>query len=316
MENLRNAVITTVTLNPMLDKTVRVHGIVRGGIMRATGMDVVVGGKGINVSRQLRMLGMETTATGFLGGEIGTMLGRLMDAESLCHAFVRVEGMTREGVTYLDDDGVMTALFEPPHAVTAEEVDRLVAQCGQLAAGSRWIACCGSSPATAADRAYGEIIRMARERGVATALDSYGTPLRMAMEAGPTLVKVNRHEWEQTFGDRLDSEPAILALLGAQRRRGIDVMVLTDGDAPCYMAAGDHKWKALPPRMRAVNATGSGDSMLAAMLFGLEQGWPPARWFAFGVAAGAANASVRDVARSTRSAIDDVVPMVGCTQLC
>src|SRR5512142_2286384 len=98
--------ITTVTLNPMLDKTVYVEAVRPGKIVRASRVECVVGGKGINVSRQLHRLGVDTLATGFVGGEIGTMLDRLLDAEGLSHGFVRVGGMTREGVTYRDPNNV------------------------------------------------------------------------------------------------------------------------------------------------------------------------------------------------------------------
>ena len=49
--------IATVTLNPMLDKTVTVPSLRRGSIHRAQGIGMVVGGKGVNVSRQLLHLG-------------------------------------------------------------------------------------------------------------------------------------------------------------------------------------------------------------------------------------------------------------------
>ena len=54
--------ITTVTLNPMLDKTVTLDALRRGAISRASEVSMVVGGKGVNVSRQLRLLGEETEA--------------------------------------------------------------------------------------------------------------------------------------------------------------------------------------------------------------------------------------------------------------
>ncbi len=92
--------ITTVTLNPMLDKTVYVDTIQHGKVHRASRMEMVVGGKGVNVSRQLTRLGMKTTATGFLGGEVGTLIEKLLDAEGIACDFVRVASMTREGVTY------------------------------------------------------------------------------------------------------------------------------------------------------------------------------------------------------------------------
>jgi 1-phosphofructokinase family hexose kinase len=307
--------VTTVTLNPMLDKTVYVHGIVRGGITRASRTGMVVGGKGVNVSRQLQHLGMKSVATGFIGGEIGTILERLLDAEELPHAFIRVAGMTREGVTYVDDDGVTTGVFEPPHDVTSAAVAELVKRCEMLGKESRWLACCGSSPARAADEAFAAIIRSMRALGVSTALDTYGSPLRSGLEAIPDLVKVNRHEWEQTFGEQLHSEEVLAGVLRAQAARGIRFAVLTDGERPCYLAAGQSLWKARPAAIHSVNPTGSGDSMLAGMLFGIREGWEPGRFFAFGVAAGSANARVWDVATSSRDDIDALATQVHCTQI-
>ena len=70
--------VTTVTLNPMLDKTIYVDRVERGAIHRASKMEMVAGGKGINVSRQLKHLGIKTVATGFLGGEVGSIVSRLL----------------------------------------------------------------------------------------------------------------------------------------------------------------------------------------------------------------------------------------------
>lgn len=296
--------ITTVTLNPMLDKTVFVTAVHPGAIVRASGIDMVVGGKGVNVSRQLSRLGMPTVATGFLGGEIGTLLERLLDEEGLDHRFVRVAGMTREGVTYVDGTGRMTSIFEPPHAVAREDVTRLMSVCGDLAQSSSWLVCCGSSPSPAADRVYHELIRIARSSGTRTALDSYGPPLRAGIEAVPDLLKINRHEYEQTSGKPAGNEAEVLAALDALRTAGIRTVVLTDGERAVYAADPASVWRVEPPAITSVNPTGSGDSMLAGMLFGIEQGWEMPRWLSLGVAAGAANASVREVSASSRTTIE------------
>ena len=55
--------------------------------------------------------------------------------------------------------------------------------------------------------------------------------------------------------------------------------------------------------------------MLAAILYGLEQRWEAGRCLMSGVAAGAANAGVWEVATATRSAIDALVPQVLCMQI-
>jgi fructose-1-phosphate kinase PfkB-like protein len=82
-----------------------------------------------------------------------------------------------------------------------------------------------------------------------------------------------------------------------------------------YAADGSAVWKVIPPSIRSVNPTGSGDSMLAGMLFGIEQGWDMAAQLVFGAAAGAANASVREVSSSSRAAIDGLLPRVQCQRI-
>jgi fructose-1-phosphate kinase PfkB-like protein len=218
--------------------------------------------------------------------------------------------MTREGVTYLDEAGVMTSIFEPPHAVTAENAVELEKVCAELSRASSWVVCCGSSPSSAADLVYRNIIRSVRAGGRRTALDSYGIPLRTGIEAVPDLLKINRHEYEQTSGNKAGSEPEVLAALDALRSTGIGWVVLTDGERAVYAADGTSVWRVVPPAIVSVNPTGSGDSMLAGMLFGIEQGWEMPVWLSFGVAAGAANAAVREVSASSRAAIDGLLDRI------
>ena len=124
--------ITTVTLNPMLDKTVRLQRITVGQITRAEQVSSIVGGKGVNVARQLHRLGCPAQATGVWGGEVGAQLDRLLTAEGVRHHFVPIGAMTREGVTYLDAEGVMTCIFEPPHTITPAEADALLSALSTL----------------------------------------------------------------------------------------------------------------------------------------------------------------------------------------
>lgn len=307
--------ITTVTLNPMLDKTVHVDAVRPGKIVRASRVESVVGGKGINVSRQLRHLGVSTLATGFVGGEIGMLLVRLLDGEKIPHNFVRVEGMTREGVTYRDPNNVQTAVFEPPHHVTADEAAAIVRHCRMLVGRSSWIVCSGSSPSPEADNVFHEVISIAREAGIPSVLDSYGNAFRLALPAMPMLVKPNREEYEQTFGARLKDDDDFRSALETLLKTGITYCLITAGAAPFYAATREGMWKVSPPAVKMVNATGSGDSMIAGLLLGLTRGWDFERCLRFGAAAGAANASVWGVAMSSRERIDELQERVDVRQV-
>ncbi len=302
--------ITTVTLNPMLDKTVRVEALERGKIHRALAMDLVVGGKGVNVSRELRILGEETVATGFMGGAVGEMLERLLDKEGIPRDFVRVEGLTREGITYLEHDGTWTAVFEPPHHVSDIEAEALVARCSRLLGKSSWVVCSGSSPCQEADGIYEVVIHRARERGVPSVLDSYGEAFLRALNAGPTLVQCNRDELARTLHVSLENEKEIRHALEGLLARGAAYAILTDGAATAYATMGELFWKVSPPSLTAVNPTGSGDTMIAAMLARLLDDAPFEEALQFGIAAGAANAVHWEVASVTEEEIRRFLPVV------
>ena len=307
--------ISTVTLNPMLDKTVSLDTVRRGAVSRATGVAMVVGGKGVNVSRQLRMLGEETLATGFAGGEIGSLLERLLDGEGIPHRFARIGGMTREGVTYLEKDGTMTSVFEPPGAVTEEEAEILIGMCREIAGTSDWVVLSGSSPSPASDDVFRRVAADCRSRGIPVVLDSYGNALARGVESVPDFLKPNRDEFEQTFGTRLSGDAAMIRGARGLVERGVRYVLITDGARPFVAADRESAWKVTPPRVETVDPTGSGDSMIAGILYGLRQSWPFADCIGFGAAAGAANASVRDVAGCSLEKIRSLLPGVMVTRV-
>jgi 1-phosphofructokinase family hexose kinase len=307
--------ITTVTLNPMLDKTVRLQHITVGQISRADAVSAIVGGKGVNVARQLQRLGCATQAMGMCGGEVGAQVERLLTAEGLRHNFMPIAGMTREGVTYRDADGVMTSVFEPPHAVTGQEVAALLTRCRSSIRDSSWVVCCGSSPAALCDSVYADLVREARALQIKTAVDTYGEPLRLALEAVPDILKVNRDEYQHTLGVSLDAERYVVNALLTLVEQGIGLAVLTDGPRPCYTACRGGCWKITPPRVASVNPTGSGDSMMAGILYGLSRGWDEVKSVCFGAAAGAANAAVWDVSAVSLESIVAFLPAVSVIEL-
>jgi 1-phosphofructokinase family hexose kinase len=307
--------ITTVTLNPMLDKTVSVGSLVHGKVSRATRVSMIVGGKGVNVSRQLHALGKETLATGFAGGEIGSLLERLLDAEGIPHRFVRIGGMTREGMSYLESDGTMTSVFEPPGEATPEESERLVVQCRESMVSGSWVVLSGSSPSASSDDVFRRVASDCRSRGVPVALDSYGAALVRGVESVPDFLKPNRDEYEQTFGTRLTGEADMARAARGLIERGVRYALITDGARPFAAADESGAWIVTPPRIDAVDPTGSGDSMIAGILYGLTDGWPFADCVRFGAASGAANARVRDVARSSKEEIESLLAGVTMKRL-
>jgi tagatose 6-phosphate kinase len=290
----------------MLDKTIYVDRIDRGTIHRANKMEMVAGGKGINVSRQLHRLGVKTLATGFLGGEIGSIINRLLKEESIDHDFVQTSSATREGLTYLEPDGTWTALFEPPLGVEESAVHELNTKINALAAKSTWIVCGGSSPAEEADDIFSEAILCAHRNGISSVLDSYGRAFELGLKAQPTLVKPNKREFEMPFHQSLTTEADSVQAVQFLLEQGARYSILTDGGHAFYAGIKGHFWKVTPPVTKTVNPTGSGDALVAGILYGFHQGWKFERCLSFGAAAGASNARVWDVANATLQEISSL----------
>lgn len=307
--------ITTVTLNPMLDKTVRVESLRRGIIHRATAMSMVAGGKGINVSRQLRTLGAETLATGFLGGWTGQMIRAVMDKDMIRHDFVETGILTREGVTYLEADGTSTAVFEPSTKPPIESVHLLSRKLNDLAKESEWIVCSGSSPGGEADDVFYEGILSAHRAECRSVLDSYGNAFALALKGVPTIVKTNRTEFEESHGVTLRNERDMRRALEKLIQTGVHHAILTDGPRPVYAASKEGEWKITPLEIRSTNPVGSGDAMVAGLIFGHAQNWAFERCLRFGVAAGVANALVWEVACSSYESILDIDSKLGVQKL-
>ena len=75
--------ITTVTLNPALDKTIHVAKLIPNDANRVIKLEMDAGGKGINCSRMLRALGADTKAIAFLGGKPGELIRMVLDKEGI-----------------------------------------------------------------------------------------------------------------------------------------------------------------------------------------------------------------------------------------
>ena len=70
----RETMITTVTLNPAIDKTITTSRLLPGQVNRGDSVKNIAGGKGINVTKVLRQYGSSVCALGFLGGYTGRFI--------------------------------------------------------------------------------------------------------------------------------------------------------------------------------------------------------------------------------------------------
>ncbi|MGQ9487754.1 MAG: 1-phosphofructokinase [Armatimonadota bacterium] len=307
----RQPSVLTVTLNAAVDKTYRVEGFCLDRVFRVESGRIVAGGKGINVARVLHTLGVPVVATGFLGGHNGAFILDSLKQEGIPGDFVWTQGESRVCLAVIDPiSGTQTELNEIGPPIHPEEVAALEAKLAQLLPRFSYVTLSGSAPPGVPTDFHARIVRMGHEMGVKVVLDSSGDLLRCGVEAVPWMVKPNRAELSVIFGrEPADLEEAV-AMARWLRDRGTEIVVVTLGKQGAIWHSAEGCWLARPPEVEFVSAVGSGDSMLAAMLYAVIRGMSPPDVLRWGVAAGAANAAVFGAGFCTREQIEALVSQV------
>jgi 1-phosphofructokinase len=265
-------VIVTLTLNPSVDRTVEVETLARGEVMRAQGVRVDPGGKGINVSRALATHGRPTRAVVTVGGAEGEHLVALLRDTGIEIVPVRIHGAIRSNITVVEPDGTTTKFNEPGAELSEDELNAVFAAVKDAVQSAEWLVASGSLPPGTPAGVYADLVRSLAESGTCVAVDTSGPALEAVLAAGPTLVKPNRDELAAatrramvTIADVVDGASrlrdrgagAVLASLGA------DGAVLVDDNGAIH-----GRTPAVPP----LSSVGAGDAMLAGFLAGGGKG--------------------------------------------
>lgn len=270
--------IVTVTLNPAFDR------IVRGG--RACSFP---GGKGVNVSRVLKALGLSSTSLVAAGGRSGRRLIRSLRREGLMPSGFSLKGEVRTNTTRVLARGrMMRDMGEGPlwHSADAERFRIFFIR--QIA-GASVVVFSGSLPPGLPDRFYGELIMIARKAGAATFLDASRASLREGVRAHPLAIKPNRAEAQELFGRDLSSRREIKKALQSFPGRGMKMGLVTLGAQGAVLAWYGRFFQACGPRV-AGHGVGCGDAALAGWIAAFLEKAPPQEQLRQAIACGAAAA--------------------------
>lgn len=263
--------ILTLTLNPALDLTLRLPSLQPGAINRCDELRSHAAGKGLNVAQVLADLGHSLSVSGFLGRANAAPFERLMQARAFHDLFVRVPGETRSNIKLAEADGCITDLNGPGPQVEAEHLQRLEEELQPLLAGHDAVVVAGSLPRGVTTQWFASLLRRIKTSGVPLVVDSSGAALQAALGVVPWLIKPNEEELREACGSDL---PAAIARL---RGQGIEHVLLSRGADGVEWHGPGIALRAVPPRVEVASTVGAGDSLLAASLHGLLQGWPAER---------------------------------------
>jgi tagatose 6-phosphate kinase len=138
---------------------------------------------------------------------------------------------------------------------------------------------------------YAEMVREARERNVSVLLDIRGQQLRECLVHRPDFIKINAHEFVQTFCEHDSQEEIACSMQQLYEQYGITTIV-TDGPNATRYVSHEGIFHIYPRAIVPVNPIGSGDAFTAGFVHALHAGEPISQCISLGQECGILNAGV------------------------
>ncbi len=237
--------VLAVTLNPAMDRFVRLDKFLVGQDHRALSAISCAGGKGVNVARALRGLGVKASSVTFLDG--------LSDA-------------MRINTTIMDAQGRVTRVIEPGVMASKTAQARFMRSFRQCLKQYQYVVFSGSLPPGMEPLFLAGLIGMVQRQGLGVAVDAQGDALKAAIQCGVDLIKPNQQEAEALLGVKLISRARISKALRTLAGCGIKNVLISLGEDGLAGFDGCDEVFAKTEVVAGAHAIGCGDAALAGFL--------------------------------------------------
>jgi len=288
--------IYTVTPNPAIDITIYIDTLERGKVNRSRYFLMDAGGKGINVSKVIKILGGKSKVLGFLGKENSSWFTKYLQDMKLDFDFVLVEGFTRTNIKIVEEkDEVYTDLNQNGFEITEKDKNVLLDKLRTLANPNDIFVLSGSLPSGVKADFYVEIIRLLKRKGTVVIFDADGTALKYGLEGNPDILKPNINELQSVLTLNEENPLAIARSAKSLFQKGVKKVLVSMGDKGAVFVTEQISLysKGIPVEVKST--AGAGDSMVAAISYGLSKGMNDEAIFKLAVACATAKVATEGV---------------------
>lgn len=308
--------ITTVTLNPAIDRSYIINNFKPDNKYRVNDVTVTVGGKGINVAKTASILGEKINATGFLGGLSGDYIKRELVKLGISTSFVSIEGESRNFTAIIDPiNNTETTVNERGPFVTKAELTRFIKEYIKILKYSKIIIASGSVPQGVPKTIYRDMVKIAKDNKVIPIIDASGKYLEEAIKAKPYMIKPNIQELRDLVGYSLKNEFEIVHESRYICKQGVEVVVISLGSEGAIFATKERVFKVKAPNIELVNAVGSGDALVAGIATAMIKNYHLEEMLKYSVACGTANALEKEIGYVDKKKVEQLCKKVELLRL-
>jgi len=265
--------IITVTLNPVLDRTVWIEDFKIGKTCLIDKSQILACGKGVNVSRALKNFDVDSNVTGILCSVNKDIYLDILRKENINNDFVLTKGSIRTNITIITNskDGE-THIRDRGSVINSLEIDKIEEKMKSLFKENTIYIFSGSLPMGLKFSTYKRLIKYANNLGAKSFLDTSGYALKEGIKAKPFFIKPNIYEVKEVLGFLPRSDKDFINAACTFYKMGIKNVMISRGKEGIIYYNGDKIKRARVQVLNPINAVGSGDASLAGAIIGITQG--------------------------------------------
>ena len=224
---------------------------------------------------------------------------------------MKVDGDTRSNVSIVAQEPYQyIKVNESGPFISTSQVEELINKAASLTQPGDWWVLSGSLlPGMTAD-IYARFIQKINQAGAKAILDAEGEPLRLGCEACPFLVKPNHVEAAKLTGLPTESVAEAIQTAAAMLAMGPEHVVISMGEIGAVLVNREGAWVVHTPKIQMRNPIGAGDSLVGGLVWGLVQQPNVLIALNWGVACGAATASLSGTEVGSLQLVQSLLPRV------
>lgn len=298
--------ITTLTLNPAIDKTLILENFIINGINRVKNINIEPGGKGINASKVIKALGGDTVALGILGGGTGDTIVSMLKDRGIPQDFVKIKGETRTNTKIVDtENNTCTDVNESGPVVQKNELDKLMESIILYSKKSDILILSGNAQNSIPKTIYKDIIENIK-LNTKIILDSSGELLKEGIKAIPWMIKPNIEELRELTNKELNNMEDLISECKMLIKTGISYICVSLGKDGLLLMSENETCHAIPPEIVAKSTVGAGDSVVGSLALSFSQNEDLTYAAKKACAIGTASATLEGTGVPSKSIIDKI----------
>lgn len=282
--------VVTLTINPALDKSAKIDELTPFDKLACYDITYHPGGGGVNISRVLHRLSVESHCLFPYGGKTGEHLVELLKEAHVAVFATPIDVWTRENFAVFDTKSKLQYRFGmPTETFNESDLQRVEWLVNEQVQENDIFVISGSLPKGLPVDYYSKIIQKLTAKNVKVIVDTSGPVFKEVLRNNLFLIKPNQKELAVLAGKKYlnkeEQEAFALQLVADQKAKYVVVSLGKEG---AFMAHKNGIVYVSAPNISVKSTIGAGDSMVAGLLYAIIKDEAPKDILRWGVASGVA----------------------------